>query len=516
MLGVSLALFAGYLGSSRNAGLPSLQTAAAAAASPLAIQPLGLKGGVAAAGIRPALGRFPVLSAVPPDPFRVQASLAQIFNNDVLARAGIAVVADDGTMLFDRNAEAALAPASTMKLVVASTALNLLGPQYRFLTELVAEAPPHDGVIDGPLWLVGNGDPLLRSDELQAGVGSLARAGIHRITGDVLVDDSAFTGPERNPQWKADDLQYGYAAGTSAVSLDQGTAEFDVTPSLPGNPARVSVVPGNADVRLEGRIQTVLPGEGTLLRIELQPEKHRLHGPDNTFDVAGHIQSGEMQRYWQPVRNLARYAGFMLLSTLNQRAITVDGGVRVDPAPLVAHALWTHRSQPLQAILRDMLVTSNNHTAEQLLRVVGAQEKHVGTLQTGAAAERAELERLHIPTPGLHIVDGSGLSPANRIAAVTLAQLVAAELRTPEGTRFLLGLPRVGMEGTVRYHQVRDALGKARAKSGHIEGVNALAGTVQTTHHGRVAFAIIVNDPRAYDEAVTTAQDRMLDALARL
>jgi D-alanyl-D-alanine carboxypeptidase len=72
------------------------------------------------------------------------------------------------------------------------------------------------------------------------------------------------------------------------------------------------------------------------------------------------------------------------------------------------------------------------------------------------------------------------------------------------------------MEGTVRYHQLHDALGKARAKSGHIEGVNALAGTVQTARHGRVAFAIIVNDPRAYDEVVTIGQDRMLDALARL
>jgi D-alanyl-D-alanine carboxypeptidase/D-alanyl-D-alanine-endopeptidase (penicillin-binding protein 4) len=161
-------------------------------------------------------------------------------------------------------------------------------------------------------------------------------------------------------------------------------------------------------------------------------------------------------------------------------------------------------------------VTSNNHTAEQLLRVVGAQERHIGTLRTGAEAERSELALLDIPTPGLRIVDGSGLSPFNRVAALTLARLTAAELQTPEGARFLLGLPRVGIEGTVSYHRLHAALGKARAKSGHIEGVNALAGTVQTARHGRVAFAIIVNDPRAYGDAVTVGQDRMLDALAGL
>jgi D-alanyl-D-alanine carboxypeptidase len=75
-------------------------------------------------------------------------------------------------------------------------------------------------------------------------------------------------------------------------------------------------------------------------------------------------------------------------------------------------------------------------------------------------------------------------------------------------------LPRVGIEGTVRRRDVTTALGRARAKSGHIEGVNALVGYVQTHHHGRVSFAIIVNDDRADDGPVDDGIDATLDTLA--
>jgi D-alanyl-D-alanine carboxypeptidase len=85
----------------------------------------------------------------------------------------------------------------------------------------------------------------------------------------------------------------------------------------------------------------------------------------------------------------------------------------------------------------------------------------------------------------------------------------------PVGPVFVGSLPRVGMEGTVRWHHLTDALGRARAKSGHIENVNALAGYVETRRHGRVAFAFILNDRRADDGPVYIGIDRALDILAR-
>jgi D-alanyl-D-alanine carboxypeptidase/D-alanyl-D-alanine-endopeptidase (penicillin-binding protein 4) len=112
------------------------------------------------------------------------------------------------------------------------------------------------------------------------------------------------------------------------------------------------------------------------------------------------------------------------------------------------------------------------------------------------------------------VIDGSGLAPADRIEPFSLAALLAREELDPTGSQLFADLPRVGIEGTVRLRDVTTALGHVRAKSGHIEDVNALAGYVDTRHHGRVAFAVIVNDPRADDGPVDDGIDAMLDILA--
>jgi serine-type D-Ala-D-Ala carboxypeptidase/endopeptidase (penicillin-binding protein 4) len=124
------------------------------------------------------------------------------------------------------------------------------------------------------------------------------------------------------------------------------------------------------------------------------------------------------------------------------------------------------------------------------------------------------LKRLGVPDDGLQIVDGSGLASSDRISPISLAMLLARTAQLAHGPLFIGTLPRVGIEGTVRRRDVTTARGRARAKSGHIEDVNALAGYVQTRSHGRVAFAIIINDRRSGDGPVEDGIDRVLDALA--
>jgi D-alanyl-D-alanine carboxypeptidase/D-alanyl-D-alanine-endopeptidase (penicillin-binding protein 4) len=176
--------------------------------------------------------------------------------------------------------------------------------------------------------------------------------------------------------------------------------------------------------------------------------------------------------------------------------------------------LWRHRSAPLLAIVHEMFLESNNHFAEQLLRALGAT-RGAGTESSGGRIEREVLVRDGVPQNGLRIVDGSGLAASDRVAPITLATLLARTAAEPAGAAFVATLPRVGIEGTVRWRRVHDALGRARAKSGHIRNVNALAGFVQTRRHGRVAFAIIVNDARADDGPVDAGIDRTMDLLAR-
>ncbi|HWT05463.1 MAG TPA: D-alanyl-D-alanine carboxypeptidase/D-alanyl-D-alanine-endopeptidase [Xanthomonadales bacterium] len=434
----------------------------------------------------------------------LQSQLRAAFGASALATSGISVVDGNGRPLFARRERTPMTPASTFKVLVGAAALQTLGPDYRFSTTLESVDDPADGKIRGNVYLVGTGDPLLTRDDLRGGVAAVARAGVRDISGAIVADASVFAGAEQNSAWEPDDLQYGYAAGTSALSLDQGTVEFHLVPASVGLRARIRVLPPSSAVRVAGGVIT---SYATLLTIQRDAAR-------NDFTFSGRIAAGAEQSFWRPVTDLPRYAADVARTMLRERGVSVDGGVRAGVAPVAPYVLWRHRSPKLRDLVHEMMIESNNHFAEQLLRAVGAT-RGTGTEANGALVERAVLVRGGVPQDGLRIVDGSGLAPSDRVAPLTLAVLLARTAVEPSGALFVGALPRVGIEGTVRWRHVTSARGRARAKSGHIAHVNALTGYVQTLRHGRVAFAIIVNDRRADDGPVEIGIDRALDVLAR-
>ena len=477
----------------------------------------------ASASPSPPLAARAAVTAVPPTPAPPWSSadlddlhrrLDAIFGGDVFARGGAAAVVDaDGVPLYDLRGARPMTPASTLKLVVAATALDAFGPQYRFATSFVAlDTPDAQGLVRGPLWFVGGGDPLFTTQDLRAGIGALHRLGVRRVDGALLIDAGAFRGPERNPHWEPEDLDEGYAAATSAVSLDEDTVEFDVTPGAPGEAARVAIEPPNDAVDVRGSISTGYSTDVQIDRVEA-PLRAGTHYR-NVFELSGSIAAGEEQKYWKPVLDMPAYVAGAIAALGRERGITFAGVSDLAPAPLAAQTLWLHHSLPLAAILTEMLVHSNNHSAEQLLRSVGEKVANVGTDASGIAAERTELRRLGVSPSEFTVYDGSGLAPADKVSPVALARLIAAELHGPNASVFVRALPRVGQEGTVIYHELTDARGRVRAKSGHLAQVNALAGVVATRRHGRVAFAFVVNDPSAQAAEVSVAQDSALDTLA--
>lgn len=439
---------------------------------------------------------------------------ARLKERFALARASIGsvhagfVVCDlHGHILYAANERMPLIPASTLKTVVAATSWFTLGPAYRFETRIVSSQTPKNGEIAGDLGLIGSGDPILTSDDLRAGVGVLWRAGLRRVGGGVLVDATRFSGPEQNRTWSAGDLEFGFAAGTSAISLDQNTVEFDVTPTTPGAPALMTLEPHNTIISVSGEAMTHGYGGYNTLSIE------RGAAP-NSFVVSGGIPAGAMQRYWRTISDIPLYAGDVLRGILKDRGIRVEGAPQVAEAALAGQTLWLHRSPPLAALERQMLVESNNHFAEQLLRTLGAECCKSGTESAGVGVERAFLARRGIPLGGFHAVDGSGLSDRDRVSALTLATLLARVDAEDIDGRWLAAFPLAGKEGTLRYRSLGAAAGRVRAKSGYIEGASGLVGYVSTRHHGRIVFAFIVDDWTRGISQVFATEDGLLDTLA--
>ncbi|MGC1379536.1 MAG: D-alanyl-D-alanine carboxypeptidase/D-alanyl-D-alanine-endopeptidase [Candidatus Baltobacteraceae bacterium] len=347
-----------------------------------------------------------------------------------------AVVDGGGSTIYDARADRAVVPASVQKLIVAASALDALGSDYRYHTIFAArDAVADDGALDGNLGLVGSGDPSLDSSDLRDGVAMLARSGVRRINGGVVVDATALRGPELNPHWDRDDDGQDYAAPISAVSVDGDT-------------------------------------------------------------IAVHqVVDGVEQTLWAPMQGVAQHVAALTQAMLVARGIAPAAPPRVGAAPLDTVTIWDHRSAPLRNLETHMLFVSDNHYAEQLLR----------SIPGGIEAEREFLARRAIPTPGLRLFDGSGLSSDNRIAAVTLARLLADS----EPSLYLL-LPLGGRQGTLAGYDFTTALGRVRAKSGHLADVSSLAGYVTTPHHGRVAFAFLIDgSPGNPDAAIVRAVDRL-------
>lgn len=449
-----------------------------------------------------------VLPSLPPSPLpvRVRARIGAMLDSTfatTFASAqhySVSVIDASGTLVYGRNENVAVTPASTQKLIVASAALDLLGPNYRFHTLVAAPSGIRPDGSVAALYLVGSGDPSLRSSDLSGAASALAASGVRRSDA-LIVDASSISSPEINPHWDTSDAGENFQTATSGISLDGDTAEFDITgASQNGESASVRVVPEGAPLHVDGSIMT---GDADTADVAAE------YAP-NTFRLSGAVPAGQHRKAWLPVHGIAQYAGVAFAAALRRSGVVVQSAPGVGRAPLDSAALWTHESQPLRALVHHMLYWSDNHYAEQLLRTLGREERDDGSDAAGFDVERAFLRTRHLSTAGLHVVDGSGLSVDNRVPSLALARLLSdAELRGGLQRLYDL-LPTGGKEGTLKYYRFDAAAGRVHAKSGHLSGIEGLAGYVDTRTYGRLAFAFIINhaqgDP---DSEIVAALDRL-------
>ena len=204
-------------------------------------------------------------------------------------------------------------------------------------------------------------------------------------------------------------------------------------------------------------------------------------------------------------------AARVLRNALVARKISVGGRIALGTAPSDAVALATDTSAPLSSIVQRMNRDSDNFTAEMLLKHLGTLDGGLGTSARGAAVVIAEMRAARIPTAGVRLVDGSGLSSLDRMTARTLAAVIRAGLENP-GIRdaFVSSLAVAGRSGTLRT-RLPTLTGIVRGKTGTTDLACSLSGLLSDS----IVFAVLQNgSPVAYWSA-RTAQDRFVLALAR-
>ncbi|MGN7470569.1 D-alanyl-D-alanine carboxypeptidase/D-alanyl-D-alanine endopeptidase [Brevibacillus sp. SAFN-007a] len=404
--------------------------------------------------------------------------------------AGIAVYdLTDKTYLYRHNAERTYIPASNMKLFTTIAGLDQLGPDYQWKTELFLQGKVRaDGVLEGDLVWKGYGDPTLTPADMQHLASVLKQAGIKRISGNLLLDESDFDDTRLGVGWMWDDEPYGYSAQLSALSVHKNAVTLTVAPGKAVHAApTVAMEPMTTYVTIHNRLQTVEGGETAI----------SLERPRGTNEI---VLTGTIGLAAKPyeenvsLEDPALFVGDVWKQQLLAQGIELRPGVEVKKTVLQSGVpFYTHLSRPLGEVIVELNKESDNFYAEMLLKTLGARQKGAGTFEAGSEVVADVVKRAGIAT-GYRQVDGSGLSRLNLVSAEQIVQLLAFAQQESYSVELEKSLPVAGSDGTLKSRMLGTAAEKNLiAKTGSMSGVNSLSGYVTAQNGHKLAFSILIN-----------------------
>ena len=359
----------------------------------------------------------------------------------------------DGIDVGAKNATIPVIPASNQKIVVAAVAVDELGENYRYETIVAAAAQPVGGVVDGDLYLVGGGDPLLSSDwyatsnlerypvtsptSLDSLADSVVAAGVVTVTGAVVGDGGRYDDEFYAPGWS-----------TGVAGLEAGPYD-----ALMVNDSRV----------LNDPLRANDPNEGA-------------------------------------AREFVRL--------LEERGVTVAGGSVVGVRPASSVTIASIESAPMTDVAAEMLGNSDNNSAELMVKEIGLATSNEGSRTAGLMAMEQKLVEWSIDTTDVVLADGSGLSPDNRL---TCEALLAILKRYPADGPIGAGLAVAGESGTLSdTFADHEIAGRLLGKTGTLNNppfnqdppaVKALAGYVLVDGGSAVEYVLILNGPTISDQS---------------
>jgi D-alanyl-D-alanine carboxypeptidase/D-alanyl-D-alanine-endopeptidase (penicillin-binding protein 4) len=395
---------------------------------------------------------------------------------------------ETGETLYAHNESQRFIPASGMKLVTMGASLHYLGPNYRFETRFLSDGPLTNGVVEKNLYVHGTGDPSLTRHEMDYIARSLKAAGLREIRGDIVLDDSFFDDQLRGPASYDNILKKGLPI-QSALSYNFNLVELRARPGTPG---------AHAELRDEGygyfdvlnRVTTATRGRPWLRVSKLRQDRVLVSGRV--------IQGDEEERVGTFVApDPTTYFASAFLGKIREQGVLASGQVvkgSVEGRNL--ETLYVHRSDRLVAVLSALGKFSNNFSAEQMLKTLGAHRYGPpGSFLSGARAVSEYLVGLGFRREDFRIEDGSGLSYENQLSAAILVRVLEDLYRAPElRTDFICSLAVSGVDGTLRSRFLNEEhMGRIMAKTGSLAGVSSLSGFAFSPTRGPLVFSVVTN-----------------------
>ncbi len=424
----------------------------------------------------------------------------------------------DSKVLYQHEAHHVFLPASNNKILTSAVALANLGADFRYHTQLRRNRPIlKNGTLKGDLILIGSGDPLLSPADLKSIAKETIKAGIKRVSGAILYDDTLFDHQRYGDTWAWDDMDFYYSAQISALNLNENMVFLQPHPGKKkGDPVRFDIGPVTDYANILNSAVTGGAGTPSTLNISRQLGL-------NTILVTGTIPLDIKPDKNLPVGvtidNPSRYAAYVLKKYLERDGVRVHGGILESKTS--AHALKLvseHVSEPLSVILKKLNKPSDNLVAECLLKTVGAKLKKQGTggeSGTGAQAAREWFKLIGMDISELNQADGSGLSRTNYVSPANIVKLLVFLHSRPDFSVFFDSLPIAGVDGSLR-NRMKDtpAFNNCHAKTGYVSHASSLSGYVTNKDGDIMVFSILMNNHLCPNKVCTQIQDKIVNLLA--
>ncbi|WP_293717231.1 D-alanyl-D-alanine carboxypeptidase/D-alanyl-D-alanine-endopeptidase [uncultured Parabacteroides sp.] len=462
--------------------------------------------------------------------------IKQLLNAPYMKGATFSIVVkdvQDGKTLYSYDADRLVSPASVLKTVATATALEILGEDFRYETSLEYDGTIKEGVLNGNLYIKGGGDPSLGSSYFASDRGTyrpaqntfmpewiaaLRKAGIQKINGSVVSDESIFDTEGSSIKWLREDMGNYYAPGSYGLSVFDNMYKLALKTGAPGTrPVLRGTDPALPTVHFVNYLKAVPAASDSayIIGAPLSDERY-LYGvlPSNR---ESYILKGDIP---DPALFLARY----LTAGLEREGIEVTGEptcFRIESEAgrwkeSERKTIVTTYSPALKEIARVTNHVSHNLFADTQLKTVGLQYQPQRNEVISSFGRGVQVVADHWRKKGLDVFplrmnDGSGLAPADKVSAGFIADmLVYMATKSDASEAFIASLPEAGVEGSVRNLLKGTKLqGKARLKSGGITGVRSYAGYI--TKDGKTyAVAVFSNNYSCSMGEMTKALEKLL------
>lgn len=403
-----------------------------------------------------------------------------------------------------------LQPASNLKIVTTSFALHSLGKSYLFTTPFEFAGVQKSDSLIGDLVVVGKGDPIISTSDLDSVAQVIHDDGISTVTGDLVIDISRFDSLQWGNGWMWDDEPEPYAMFIGPAELDHDVVDVSVSLDSLGNGLDISITPETSFIKIRNETR-----EGDLDSIDVTREM--IHGT-NTIVASGTYTRGfPTEDYQFSVRHPAHYFGTVFRELLAKRGVVVLGKLVVtrryeDHDPRVQAFTLAHG---IDTVVTYTNKNSDNLGAECILRQVPMDIGEVGSAQNAIKLEQDFLTLCGVDTTQYHIVDGSGVSHYNLITPNAIVHVLNYDLDQSYKDVFINSLPIAGVDGTLKDRMTQDFVsGKLHAKTGSIAGVRTLSGYVFIPGDTLV-FSMMMQNMAWDSDTMRTLQDSICTILTQ-